>query len=317
MLVTMRQQARLWLDHLAADLQAWQLVIVSGNDLFAAAMFWSYPGPMVRATTLADLRELLTHPEAGASQAPGPPAEGLDPAALQPLPQQILPISAAPPGSLAAAQQCLFFLLCDHLRDGEVEDALALLDHTVPRARRRLLCVLADWSEHPRLQAQLAAGAQGLCTIRSEGKGRIYTAMAVIAYGGHYLDPLFQQRLHQAGARRQRLIGPQELASRERQLLREVCRGYNSPEIAQRQGLAQGSVRRYLSHTYQRIGVRDRAQAIGWCVANGLIRPEELQQVYLATGDPAAHPGGSTTAAHTSGPKPAGKRGRGEAARNT
>ncbi|MFN9623887.1 MAG: hypothetical protein ACK587_13820 [Cyanobacteriota bacterium] len=51
--------------------------------------------------------------------------------------------------------------------------------------------------------------------------------------------------------------------------------------------------RRYLSHTSKRIGVRGRAQAIGWCEAHGLIRPV-----------------GVTTAVHTSGPKPAGKRSR-------
>jgi DNA-binding NarL/FixJ family response regulator len=70
-----------------------------------------------------------------------------------------------------------------------------------------------------------------------------------------------------------------------------MCRGYNSPEIASRHGLADNSVRRYLSHTYQRIGVRDRAQAIGWCVANGLISPAELQKVFLALSADPPRPG--------------------------
>lgn len=312
MLDTMREQARLWLENLAAALEPWHMVIVSGNDLFAAAMIWSYPGSMRRAASLADLQALLTQAEEGVLHPPGRPAESLDPDAVRPLPQRILPIGADPPGSLAAAPERLFFLLCDDLHDGEVEDALALLDRTVPRERRRLLCVLADWSERQRLQAHLAAGAQALCTIGSEGKGRIYTAMAVIACGGHYLDPLFHQRLHHVGAHRQGPIGPQELDRRERQLLREVCRGYTSPEIAARHGLARGTVRRYLSHTYQRIGVRDRAQAIGWCVAHGLISPVELQQVYVAAGEGTTGlPGGSAPAAHTRSARTAGKRGGG------
>jgi DNA-binding NarL/FixJ family response regulator len=318
MLDTMRAQARLWLANLEVLLKPWQLVIVSGNDLFAAAMIWSYPGSMRRAASLADLQALLTQAEEGVLHPPGRPAEGLDPDALRPLPQRILPIVADPPGSLAAAPERLFFLLCDDLHDGEVEDALALLDRTVPRERRRLLCVLADWSDRHRLQAHLAAGAQALCTIGSEGKGRIYTAMAVIACGGHYLDPLFHQRLHHVGAPRQGPIGPQELDQRERQLLREVCRGYNSPEIAARHGLACGTVRRYLSHTYQRIGVRDCAQAIGWCVAHGLISPEELQQVYLATAEvPTGRPGGGAIAADIRTPRAAGKHGGGGQARET
>jgi hypothetical protein len=235
MLDTIREQARHWLANLATALEPWHLVIVSGNDLLASAMVWSYPGPMRRAASLADLHALLTQTEEGVPPAPDCPAEGLDSDPLRPMPQQILPFSANTPGSLAALPEHLFFLLCDDLHDGEVEDALALLDRTVPKERRRMLCVLADWSEHHRLRAHLAAGVQALCTIGSEGKGRIYTAMAVIASGGHYLDPLFQQRLHHDGPPRQQLIGPQELEPRQRELLREVCRGHNSPEIAARQ----------------------------------------------------------------------------------
>ncbi|MFN9623539.1 MAG: hypothetical protein ACK587_12040, partial [Cyanobacteriota bacterium] len=70
--------------------------------------------------------------------------------------------------------------------------------------------------------------------------------------------------------------------------------------------------------TYQQIGVRDRVQAIGWCVAHGLISPEELQQVYLATGEGATSlPGGSVPAAQTRIARAAGKRGGGGAGRQT
>ena len=32
-------------------------------------------------------------------------------------------------------------------------------------------------------------------------------------------------------------------------------------------------------------GAKPSAQAVGWCVANGLIRPEELQRMYLVTAE--------------------------------
>jgi hypothetical protein len=51
-------------------------------------------------------------------------------------------------------------------------------------------------------------------------------------------------------------------------------------EIASRRGLADGSVRRTLHHTAQRLGVRDRAQAIGWCVAQGLVSAADLQVIF-------------------------------------
>ena len=290
MLDTVREQGRQWLMNLAASLHGWQLVIVSGDDVFAGAMVWSFPGPMRRLASVAELRAWLNPAAAEAPPSPSPEAAPLDPTAPSPLPQQVLPVGSEASQPLNLQNDRLFFLLCDDLSDGEVEEALALLDRRVPLERRRLLCVLVDWSDRQRLLTHLAAGAQGLCTIGSEGQGRIYTALAVIASGGLYLDPLFLRRLHQGGPgergeTRARRIGPQELLQRERQLLREVCRGYSSPEIATRLGLACSSVRRYLSQTYQRIGVRDRTQAVGWCVANGLIRPEELQRVYLVTAD--------------------------------
>ncbi len=295
----MREQARQWLANLAAALAPWQLVVVSGNDLFAAAMVWSYPGPMRRAASLEDLQALIAPPAQAHASSPGPgpdpgPAESASegtpsaegppavPISRRPLPQQILPIRSDPPGAAASQEDCLFFLLCDDLPDGTVDDALAMLDRWVPPERRRLLCVLADGSDRQRLRRHLAAGVQGLCTLRSEGKGRIYTAVAVIASGGSYLDPLFHQRLHQGDRSRPWLIGPEDLEPRVLLLLRDVCEGYNSLEIAARHGLAHHSVRRHLSDAYRRIGVRDRAQAIGWCVAQGMISPLDLQRIYLS-----------------------------------
>jgi DNA-binding NarL/FixJ family response regulator len=286
-----REQARQWLTNLAALLEPWQLVLVSGNDLFAAVMVWTYTGAIHRADSLAALRALLSSPAATekAAAAAGVQAsptaatpEGLGvPAALRPVPQRILPVGSASPGSLPVEEGSLFFLLCDDLPDGEPEEALELLQRVVPPPRRRMLCVLGDASERSRLREHQAMGVDGLCTLSSLGQGRIYTALAAIAQGGSYVDPHFQRRLRQSGPERA-LVGPEDLAPRERRLLRDVCRGYNNPEIADRHGLAHNSVRRYLSQAYQRIGVRDRAQAIGWCVAHGVISARDLQQIYLA-----------------------------------
>jgi hypothetical protein len=74
----------------------------------------------------------------------------------------------------------------------------------------------------------------------------------------------------------------------------------------------------FLDLHIQRIGVRDRAQAIGWCVAHGVISPEELQQVYLATEEEATdHTDRVTIAVHTRSARTAGKRGGGGAGRQT
>ena len=317
-----RQQAQQWLAELAAGLEPWRLVVVSGSDLFAGVMVWTYPGVMRRASSLADLRGLLSGEAATTAPAvsapTGSPTGGLTGAPTgvpsvprRPVPQQLLPVVSDPPGCLDPQADLLFFLLCDDLPDGELEQALALLQPIAPE-RRRVLAVLGDNTDRQRLQRLQEKGVDGLCTQGSCGQGRIYTAVDLIASGGTYLDPLFRQRLTQP-PRDGRVRSVNDLTIQERTLLRDVCRGYNSLEIAKRQGLAHNSVRRYLSQSYQRLGVRDRAQAIGWSVAHGLVSAAELRLIFAVEGDgggPAAgHGGEGTSVARRAGPRmPGGRR---------
>jgi DNA-binding NarL/FixJ family response regulator len=278
-----RQQARQWLSELAASLEHWRLVVVSGSDLFAGVMVWTYPGVMRRASSLADLRGLLSGEAATTAPAVAAPTGSPTSAPCaprRPVPQQLLPVVSDPPGCLDPQADLLFFLLCDDLPDGELEHALALLQPIAPE-RRRVLAVLGDNTDRQRLQRLQEHGLDGLCTQGSCGQGRIYTAVDLIASGGTYLDPLFRQRLTQP-PREGRVRSVNDLTIQERTLLRDVCRGYNSLEIAKRRGLAHNSVRRYLSQSYQRLGVRDRAQAIGWSVAHGLVSAAELRQIFQA-----------------------------------
>jgi DNA-binding NarL/FixJ family response regulator len=279
-----RQQAQQWLSELAASLEPWRLVVVSGSDLFAGVMVWTYPGVMRRASSLADLRGLLSGEAATTAPAVASPTGATSaPTAVpcgprRPVPQQLLPVVSDPPGCLDPQADLLFFLLCDDLPDGELEHALDLLQPIAPE-RRRVVAVLGDNTDRQRLQRLQERGVDGLCTQGSCGQGRIYTAVDLIASGGTYLDPLFRQRLTQP-PRDGRVRSVNDLTIQERTLLRDVCRGYNSLEIAKRQGLAHNSVRRYLSQSYQRLGVRDRAQAIGWSVAHGLVSAAELRLIF-------------------------------------
>ena len=69
-------------------------------------------------------------------------------------------------------------------------------------------------------------------------------------------------------------------------MLQLVAQGYNAIEIAHDYGLRSDSVRRYLSQAYQRIGVRDRAQAVGWCLSHGIVTRQELDRLYRPSLEP-------------------------------
>lgn len=56
--------------------------------------------------------------------------------------------------------------------------------------------------------------------------------------------------------------------------------GYNAQEISRQLGIRCDTVRHTLSRVYKRIGVRDRAQAVGWCLCHGLISRHEFKRRY-------------------------------------
>lgn len=280
-----RKQARQWLANLAEAMGPRRLVIVSGNHLLAGVLVWTYPGEVLRAASLADLGSLLQAADESRKDPPDA-TSGIDPSVLWPLPQQILPIVSDPAGSLALESDHLVFLLCDDLPDGEVEDALALIEAAIPASRRQLIAVVDDSCDRQRLLDFQQAGIDGLCTLGSMGQGRIYTALSALASACSYIDPVLRQRL-QEPAGDGRVRSAEDLTPLERRLLRDVCRGYNSNEIAGRQGLTAQSVRRYLSHAYHRLRVRDRAQAISWCFAHGVVQAADLRAMFQAPTPPA------------------------------
>jgi DNA-binding NarL/FixJ family response regulator len=80
----------------------------------------------------------------------------------------------------------------------------------------------------------------------------------------------------------------EQLGERERSMLQLVAQGYNASEIAAYYDIRSDSVRRCLSQAYQRIGVRDRAQAVGWCLSHGIVTRQELDRLYRPSLEPPA-----------------------------
>ncbi len=68
-----------------------------------------------------------------------------------------------------------------------------------------------------------------------------------------------------------------ELSEQQRLTLGLVIAGYSNREIAARLERSEHTVRAHLRHAFQRIGVRNRAQAAGWLIANGWYRADLSQ----------------------------------------
>jgi LuxR family quorum sensing-dependent transcriptional regulator len=148
-------------------------------------------------------------------------------------------------------------------------------------AQLQVVLFLEDQQDPLRLQGLIGAGVQVICRLELFQAKLLAGAINAALRNRPWLDPLFAGLIQPAQVRRHGGLGhPHQLPHRERELLRQVGQGYNALEISHRLGIRTDTVRRTLSRAYRRIGVRDRAQAVGWCLCHGLISRRELERRY-------------------------------------
>jgi DNA-binding NarL/FixJ family response regulator len=108
--------------------------------------------------------------------------------------------------------------------------------------------LLTTFDDPAALQAGIALGARG-CLLKDVPVEQLVEAIRLVAAGGHIpYRPLAQL--------------PLSLTEREQSVLRELREGKQNKEIAASLGLSPGTVRNYISTLFEKLGVRDRAQAI-------------------------------------------------------
>jgi DNA-binding NarL/FixJ family response regulator len=127
-------------------------------------------------------------------------------------------------------------------------DRLANLTKTVPNAK------LILWTENiwPEFLAQaIVFGLRGI--LRKGGSVESYSqCLQTVASGEVWMETEMAELVQSV---RRTLLTP-----RERELLALVAQGLRSKELATRMGLADGTVKVYLSHLYAKVGARNRDQ---------------------------------------------------------
>jgi two-component system nitrate/nitrite response regulator NarL len=73
-----------------------------------------------------------------------------------------------------------------------------------------------------------------------------------------------------AGARRDGAEQP-ALTARELEILRLTAEGRSAPDIAEALALSTGTVKTHLQHTYEKLGVSERAAAVAQAIRRGLL----------------------------------------------
>ena len=143
---------------------------------------------------------------------------------------------------------------------------LRLPDMLAPEVITRLLAELPDvkvviftaYPDHAALGPALAAGAHGVVVKDTERADLVDAIRRVVAgervsYTGAGADSLVlvSRKLREHG-----------LTRREYEILRHVAMGRTNPEIATELGLTRNTVKTYLQRTLEKLGARNRVEAL-------------------------------------------------------
>ena len=134
--------------------------------------------------------------------------------------------------------------------------------------------VLTTFDEDASVDEALRAGVSGFL-LKMSAPEQLLEAVRRAAAGQAVLDPAVTARVI-AGYGSAPAPGPlaaelDRLTDRETDVLRLVAQGLNNPEIAARLFLGEATVKTHFGRVLAKLGLRDRAQAVGFAYESGLV----------------------------------------------
>jgi two-component system, NarL family, response regulator DevR len=129
------------------------------------------------------------------------------------------------------------------------------------REPRTSALILTSYDDDEALFAAIMAGASGY-VLKQISSGDLVTAVRRVAAGQSMLDPAVTARvLHRLRQGSDRDPLTQHLTPKEEQVLGLVAEGLTNRQIAERLGVAEKTVKNYVSTLLAKLGVESRTQA--------------------------------------------------------
>jgi DNA-binding NarL/FixJ family response regulator len=165
------------------------------------------------------------------------------------------------------------------------DPAVVLMDIRMPEldgleATRRILAtgersrvlILTTFDLDEYVFEALAAGASGF-VLKDDPPEQLIAAIRTVAAGDALLSPAVTRRVIRQFVRAPRPEPPAaigELTSRELEVLRLITLGRSNAEIASELFISEGTVKTHVTHVLQKLGLRDRVQAVVLAFRTGL-----------------------------------------------
>lgn len=160
--------------------------------------------------------------------------------------------------------------------DGLAATAEIMGDRTTDEPGGPRVVVLTTFDLDEYVYEALSIGASGFL-LKDAPAADLIAAVRVVAGGEALLAPSVTRRLIGDFARRyrQERLRPDAVAGltpRELDVLRLIARGLSNAEIAADLVLAEQTVKTHVGHILNKLGLRDRTQAVVYAYENGLAR---------------------------------------------
>ena len=153
--------------------------------------------------------------------------------------------------------------------NGSGVDACRVITRDLPDTP---VVMLTSHADSDALFDAIDAGASGY-VLKRVGSGELVDAVRTVAGGGSLLDPAVTRVVLDRIRSANRLEEPgafSELTEQERRVLAHIADGASNREIASRMGLAEKTVRNYVSNILAKLSLDSRAQAAGYAIRNRL-----------------------------------------------
>jgi DNA-binding NarL/FixJ family response regulator len=121
----------------------------------------------------------------------------------------------------------------------------------------------------------LQAGASGF-VLKDDPPEQLIAAVRTVAEGNALLSPSITKRVIKQFVRTPRPAPPKELndlTEREQEILRLIAAGLSNAEIGEQLYIGETTVKTHVTHILQKLGLRDRVQAVVLAYQTGLAPP--------------------------------------------